>query len=63
MKPMKSRVIDNYISTIIGISVIAVSFYLLIKETINDVSFASLLVLGITYIRAKDSIIPGVEAK
>ena len=60
---MKNTIIDNYITSIIGGVVIIAAFATFYKGSIDAVSFTTLLALGLTYLRAKDSLIPGLTAK
>jgi hypothetical protein len=60
---MKNRLIDNYVSSITGFAIIVTSVVLMSMKIIDTVSFVSLMTLAVGLLRAKDSIIPGVEAK
>lgn len=62
-KYMKNRVIENWITSAIGIGVFGLAGVLLYQAKIDYIAFTALLALGFTYLRAKDSIIPGAEAK
>jgi hypothetical protein len=59
---MKTRIIDNYVTSIIGALVLGLSFYLMIKGQLDSIGFASMLALGFTYLRSKDSLI-GLDPK
>jgi len=51
------RLLENYVTTLIGLVILVFSGVLLYHEKINTETFAALLALALTYLRAKDSLI------
>jgi hypothetical protein len=59
---MKARLFDNFITTLIGLIILVLAVFMFYNSKIDNVAFGSLIALGLTYCRAKDSII-GLEPK
>lgn len=51
------RLIDNYVTTIIGLIILVIAIFMFYNGKIDAVAFGSLITLGLTYVRAKDSLI------
>ena len=59
---MKSRFLNNWATTLIGLLIFAFAGLLIYNEKIDSETFGALLLLAGTYLRARDSLI-GLEAK
>lgn len=52
---MKERLIKNWISTIIGIAIIAAAIYMLMKEMVTDYfAFGAIVAIGFSIMWSKD---------
>ena len=60
---MKTRLFNNWLTSLFGVGILVLAFYLKCTNKIDTTEFGTMLVLALTYLRAKDSLIPGVEAK
>ena len=60
---MKKRLLENWITTAAGAGVFIFAGVLLYQAKIDYIAFGTMCTLALTLLRAKDSLIPGVEAK
>jgi hypothetical protein len=60
---MKNRLFENWITSIMGIGVFIFAGVLLYQTKIDYLAFGTMCTLALTLLRAKDSLIPGVNAK